>query len=147
LIIYGGNTELSNKVAVIDTSTMQLFEPYVIYGHDDCLPRPRYNHNALRVGRRIHMIGGWADGKALSDHSILDLCPYIEAERLVLQDISLDGTIKQANEKEREDYFNEFYVSDTERDTDFVDGADDDEDEEDNDNEEDDDDDEGMGRE
>jgi hypothetical protein len=148
LIIYGGNTELSNKVAVIDTSTMQLFEPNVIYGDDDCLPRPRYNHNALRVGRRIHMIGGWADGKALSDHSILDLCPYIEAERLVLQDISLDGTIKQANEKEREDYFNEFYLNDTEGDPDFVDGADD-EDEDDNDNDEDDDDDEeeeGMGR-
>jgi hypothetical protein len=129
IIIYGGSTETSDKVVVIDTEKMQLQSPNVIAGNDQCFPQPRYNHCALRVGRRIHMYGGWAMGNALSDHSVLDVCPYDEANQLVLQDTLVDGHIESASNEQREKYLNELFDDELGTEEDEEEGEEDDDDE------------------
>jgi hypothetical protein len=80
IIIFGGSTRLSNKLAIIDTTSGTYYEPTTL-GRP---PRRKYNSCAVKVGRRIHIYGGWADGEPLADHIVLDLCPHSEGESLLL---------------------------------------------------------------
>jgi len=96
LLILGGNSEVSRRLAVVDPATSAVFVPRVTArGGDAVIMQRQYNHNAVVVGTRLYVYGGWAEGPVGRVYA-LDLLPAAAVTAVVAAGAAATATTTAA---------------------------------------------------